>query len=219
MSTPELGRTVDGVLEPRAVRFHLPVVALTGLVWLLLLLGQLRWIHVPVSLGAQDGLFVLFGLVTVWVGLGCQVPLQNIVGATAVIGGFSLAMEILNARTGFPFGRIQYTDGIAGPRVGGVPWIVPVFWVMAVVWARGFARVLLVKQRLRSWYGYALLFLAAALVVLLDFEWQRLAGRAMAIGCGRWIRRSFDSEGFRGRARRGCLRRLWWRCLWRFRGL
>lgn len=184
MNSPsESESTVGGVLEPKAVRYHVPAVAFSGVLWILLLLGQLRWIHLPISLGAQDELLVVSGLIAVWVGLGCQVPLQNIVGATLVIGGLSLGIEILNGRTGSPFGRILYTDGIPGPRVGGVPWIQALFWVMAVIWARGFARVLLVKQRLRSWYGYALLLLASALVVLLDFEWQRVAGRAH----GHWL--------------------------------
>lgn len=199
MSLSEPGKVPDGgwahgVLEPRAARYHLPVVLLCTVVWVLLLLGQLRWIHLPFSWGAQDGVFVICSLVAVGVGLGCQVPLQNIVGATVLIGGLGLLIEILNARTGFPFGRLLYTDGFSGPRLGGVPWILPLFWVMAVIWARGFARVLLVNRRHHTWYGYVLLLAAAGLVVLMDFEWQRLAGRAH----GHWLWR-VDPEILRWR--------------------
>jgi uncharacterized membrane protein len=159
------------------------VVAFCSVVWVILLVTQLRWIHIPLSLGAQDALFMVCCTAAVGVGLGCQVPLQNVVGAFTVIGGLSLGIEILNGARGFPFGSIQYTDGIAGPRLVGIPWIQPLFWVMALIWARGFARVLLFKQRQQTWYGFALLFVTALLVVAMDVEWQRLAGRAH----GHWL--------------------------------
>jgi putative membrane protein len=45
-----------------------------------------------------------------------------------VVGG-SLAVEALGVATGFPFGDYAYGDGL-GPRVAGVPLVVPLAWAM-----------------------------------------------------------------------------------------
>ena len=47
----------------------------------------------------------------------------------AVAGGLGLAAETVGVHTGFPFGSYAYTDTL-GPRLAGVPLLVPLAWTM-----------------------------------------------------------------------------------------
>lgn len=47
----------------------------------------------------------------------------------AVAGGGGLAAEAVGVRTGLPFGEYGYT-GTLGPELLGVPWVVPLAWLM-----------------------------------------------------------------------------------------
>src|SRR3954447_8058737 len=47
----------------------------------------------------------------------------------AVAGGLGLAAETVGVHTGFPFGSYAYTDTL-GPRLAGVPLLVPLPWTM-----------------------------------------------------------------------------------------
>lgn len=47
----------------------------------------------------------------------------------AVAGGVGLAAETVGVHTGFPFGTYAYADSL-GPRLAGVPLVVPLAWTM-----------------------------------------------------------------------------------------
>ena len=47
----------------------------------------------------------------------------------AVAGGLGLAAETIGVHTGFPFGTYSYADTL-GPRLAGVPLVVPLAWTM-----------------------------------------------------------------------------------------
>jgi uncharacterized membrane protein len=47
----------------------------------------------------------------------------------AVAGGLGLAAETIGVHTGFPFGTYAYADTL-GPRLAGVPLVVPLAWTM-----------------------------------------------------------------------------------------
>lgn len=63
-------------------------------------------------------------------------------GAVAVVGW---AVEWIGLRTGFPFGSYGYTDGL-GPRLGGVPLVIPLAWAW-MAWPAWLAANRLVSAR------------------------------------------------------------------------
>ena len=63
--------------------------------------------------------------------------------ATATLGGF--AVEAVGVATGFPFGTYDYS-GQLGPKVAGVPLIIPLAWTW-MAWPAWLAAVRLVRGR------------------------------------------------------------------------
>jgi putative membrane protein len=81
--------------------------ARTAVSWAIVLLGAaLSVAHAALSRGAKVGLGVLL-----------------VVAATAI------AFEAVGLATGFPYGRYRYGD-VLGPTVLGVPFLVPLAWLM-----------------------------------------------------------------------------------------
>jgi uncharacterized membrane protein len=60
---------------------------------------------------------------------GAAWGVRGVLGVLATAGGLGLAAEILGVHTGFPFGDYVYSDSL-GPRLAGVPIIVPLAWTM-----------------------------------------------------------------------------------------
>lgn len=181
-----------GVLRSRAARFHQPALMVFGLAWLLAVALRFRWVFVPFSEGAVDALCISSALVAALVGLGCRVPLQNVVGVVVVTGTVSFAAEWLNIRSAKPFGPIQFLSDIGLGKVGGVPVVVLLFWCLNLIVSRTLAGWILQRYRPRRGFGYGVLALGAGLMVLLDFGWQVYAGRAR----GHWLWGS--TEGLAG---------------------
>ncbi len=93
-------------------------------------------------------------------------PLQSLALAACVTGAASSAALLATAHTGFPFGRCEFS-GNAGPRwLGGFPIWLPLVWIVALLSARGTARLLLRPQRQRPNYGYGLVATTAALATV-----------------------------------------------------
>lgn len=172
-----------GVLPSRAERFHRPALILFGLVWLMAVALRFRWVIVPISDGALDAIGVAAALIAALVGLGCRVPLQNVVGVLCFACGLSFAAEWLNVRVSKPFGAVQFLADIGLGKRGGVPAVVPLFWCLNLVVSRTMAGWVLQRFRSRPGFGYGVLALGVCLMVLLDFGWQVYAGRAR----GHWL--------------------------------
>src|ERR1041385_659343 len=138
-------------------------------VWLATsLLGAARW---------PEGLLVVLTVGTTLVSLTRQLPGQNVIlaaGIIAVIGG---GVESLDARTGIPFGPCEYTDNIGPELFRSVRWVVPMEWVAVVLTARGVRRLMLRPWRKTKTYGFWLIGVTAALIVLLDLGLQPFATR------------------------------------------
>jgi putative membrane protein len=98
------------------------------------------------------------------------------VALVVVAGGGGLLAEAVGVATGVPFGRYDYA-GTLGPRVLGVPVVIPLAWVM-MAWpaylvgvrlARGrFARVAVAAAALASWD----LFLDPQMVAAGHWRWS-----------------------------------------------
>lgn len=109
----------------------------------------------------------------------------------AVAGGLGFIVEVVGTTTGWPFGSYSYA-GSLGPRVGGVPVVIPLAWTMMAYPA------LLVGARISEHPVGAILAAAVALVVwdlFLDpqmvaeghWQWQEAGATVVGIPLTNYI--------------------------------
>ena len=125
--------------------------------------------------GWPDALLLIFAGVSSMAALARQLPLQNILTATAAIALMGGAAHVLNAWLKIPFGP-QLFRADAGPKIiNDLSWAMPVLWATAVLSSRGVARLVLRPWRKMKTYGYWLMGVTAVLVVLWEFALEPYA--------------------------------------------
>lgn len=156
----------------RRVLFGLFLLQFT-LVWARLwlpgpLLGNARW---------PDGFLLVLTTATVVASLTCQLPGQNAILASVIIAFIASAVQCLGALTAIPFGPYVYTDRFGQQLFYPLPWAVPLVWIAVILASRSVARLILRPWRKTRTYGFRLIGLTTALVVLLDFGLEPFATR------------------------------------------
>jgi uncharacterized membrane protein len=150
--------------------------ALLLLFCLQLLLTTIRLFDASFLPGARwpEGLLLVLAAATVISSATQQLPVQNVMLAgfiIAVVGGLA---HTVGALTSIPFGPFTYTDEM--PMLfPPLPWAMPVIWVLAVLMCRGVGRLILRPWRRTRNYGFWLIGLTAALVVLFDLAFDPFA--------------------------------------------
>lgn len=124
-----------------------------------------------------DGLLVVLAGATTLASLARQLPGANVMLAAILIAVVAAGAESLGALTGIPFGPFVYTRRIGQQLFYPLPWAVPMLWLVAVLNSRGVARLILRPWRLNRNYGFWLLGLTTALIVLLDLALEPFAVR------------------------------------------
>lgn len=124
---------------------------------------------------AQTGA-TLLALVQGW-------AMGRILRTTGVIFGFTLAVEVLGAATGFPFGHYDYTAALQ-PQLAGVPLLIPLAWAMMIFPAWGVTETLLERRRARLGRAYPAAF--AALAGLVFTAWDLFLDPQM-VARGLWV--------------------------------
>jgi uncharacterized membrane protein len=135
-----------------------------GLVWTRLwwpwpLLGSARW---------PDGLLLVLTTATLIASLTRELPGQNVMQATMIIGFIGGAVHTLGALTAIPFGPFTYNESIGQKLFDPLPWAVPLMWITVVLVSRGIARLMLRPWRKTPNYGFRLIGLTILLVLLLE---------------------------------------------------
>lgn len=131
----------------------------------------------PLPEGLLETIVLFLGLATTLVSLSGHLPAQNVLLATAIIGLIGGGIELIGALTGVPFGPVVYTQA-AGPQLfDSMSWSVPFVWVIAVLNARGVARLIMRPWRKLRIYGYWIMGLTALLTLLFDFGLEPYATR------------------------------------------
>jgi putative membrane protein len=126
--------------------------------------------------GWPEGLLLVLAAATTLTSLSGQIPAQNAILSAVLIGVIGAAVEILGVITGVPFGPFAYNKENIGPFLFyPLPWAVPMLWVVAILNARGVARLCWRRYRHRPNYGVRVLGSTVALVFLLELSFEPYA--------------------------------------------
>lgn len=130
--------------------------------------GNARW---------PDGFLLVLMTATVVASLTRQLPGQNVILASVIIAFIAGAVQSIGALTAIPFGPYVYTDRFGQQLFYPLPWAVPLVWIAVIFASRGVARLILHPWRNTPTYGFRLIGLTTALVVLLDIGLEPFATR------------------------------------------
>lgn len=133
------------------------VLAIVRVWWVAAPWGASRW---------ANGWLLLLATGAVTGSLARQLPGQNVLLVTLIIGGIGAMAHTLGARTGIPFGPFLYTANLGPELWPGLPWAVPLIWVTVVLTARGVGRLILRPWRKSPTYGFRLIGLTTALTMV-----------------------------------------------------
>jgi uncharacterized membrane protein len=128
--------------------------------------GNARW---------PDGLLLVLTAATTLSSLARQLPAQNVMLASVIIVFIAGAVQTLGALTAIPFGPYVYLPAIGHRLFEPLPWAVPIFWLVAILCARGVGWLMLRPWRKTRSYGFWLMGITTVLVVLLDFGLEPFA--------------------------------------------
>ena len=109
---------------------------------------------------------LLLSLTATILDLRRSLPAQNIISVIGLASLVSVVIEIVNAKTGLPFGQSDWLDMFGTPAFHLVRWPVPLIVVVNLLNSRGVARLLLVRWRSVSNYGLLSLGLTVLLTTL-----------------------------------------------------
>ena len=130
------------------------------------LLGDARW---------PDGFLVVLTTATLIASLTDQLPGQNVMLASLIIAFIAGAVQSLGALTAIPFGPYVYTERFGQQLFYPMLWAVPFVWIAIILASRGVARQILCPWRKTHNYGFWLIGLTTALVVVLDLGLEPFA--------------------------------------------
>jgi uncharacterized membrane protein len=123
-------------------------------------------VKLPISPGISDAIVLVLAVASTLVSLAGQLPAQNVLLAAAIVGVMGGAIHTLGAFTGIPFGPITYFHE-SDPRLfNALPWFMPFLWIIAILNARGVARLILRPWRKLRIYGYWLIGITTLLTLI-----------------------------------------------------
>jgi uncharacterized membrane protein len=134
------------------------------------------WLGLSLDWPWTNGLLWTLAAATSLVGLSRRLPEQNVLMATVIIAGLSLGVAIVGDRTAVPYGPRVYSDHLGG-KILGVPWPVPLMWIVIIVTCRGVARLIMRPWRKTTYYGFWVIGLTCLLALWLDMGLEPFAAR------------------------------------------
>ena len=136
------------------------------------------FLKLPVSQGIFDAIVVVLAVASTLVSLAGQLPAQNVALAAVIVGILGGAVHVLGAFTGIPFGPINYFPECGLRLLGTAPWFMPLLWIVAILNARGVARLILRPWRKLRVYGYWLIGITTLLVLVFVLGFEPFATHA-----------------------------------------
>lgn len=127
--------------------------------------------------GWPEALLVLTTALATLASLWRILPGQNVLLASVLIGCLGGLAHGFGAKTAYPFGPFVYSAA-AGPKFfNALAWPMPLIWVIAILNARGVARLILRPWRKLKNYALWLMGVTALLVMLFDLALEPIATR------------------------------------------
>ena len=164
-------------LSGTALRWHKPVFILFLVVWVANAgLTGLR-LELPAGFGWVEALLPLTAALTTLLALAQRLPLQNVLMAGVWIMSLAAGILAVGALTGMPFGPFIYTEAAGERAFDVVPWAMPLLWLVLIINARGVARLIMRPWRKTNFYGFWVIGLACALVVIFALGFEPFATR------------------------------------------
>ena len=131
----------------------------------------------PGKPGWADALLVIIVTLATLANLSRHLPGQNVLLAATIIGVIGGIAHGVGAVTAIPFGPFAYSES-CGPKIFNMlAWPIPALWVIIVLNSRGVARLILRPWRKLKNYGFWLIGVTTALVVLFDFALEPFAAQ------------------------------------------
>jgi uncharacterized membrane protein len=131
----------------------------------------------PLPAGMLDTIVLFFAVASTLASLSGNLPAQNVLLATIIIGVIGGGIQLLGALTAIPFGPVVYTRD-AGPQLfSSMSWAMPFIWIIAIQTARGVGRLILRPWRKIRVYGFWLIGLTTVLTLLFDLGLEPYATR------------------------------------------
>ena len=131
----------------------------------------------PGKPGWADALLVITTALATLMAQARKLAGGKVLLAGAIIGVAGGIAHAVGVTTAIPFGPFVYSD-LMGPRLWGtIAWPVPALWIIVVLNARGVARLILKPWRKLKHYGFWVIGVATALVVVLDLALEPFATR------------------------------------------
>lgn len=122
----------------------------------------------PFPEGTLETVVLFLALGTTLISLCGQLPVQNVLLAAVIIGVVAGGIQLVGAVTGIPFGPVVYSQD-SGPKLfNSMSWAIPFLWIVAILNARGVARLIMRPWRKLRIYGYWVIGLTVVLALLFD---------------------------------------------------
>ncbi|HWD93385.1 MAG TPA: carotenoid biosynthesis protein [Verrucomicrobiae bacterium] len=133
--------------------------------------------HLPGKEGIWDAVLLILSLAVTLTSLCKQLPAQNVLLATVIVGVISGGIHALGSTTGIPFGPVIYTQAGGLRLFNALSWFVPLLWIVAILGSRGVARLILRPWRKLRVYGYWLMGITILLTLIFDLGLEPFATR------------------------------------------
>ena len=181
MSSSTRFKTVVAEEKPSTQLFNLSVnaISIAALGCFLLVLWQtISKQPLPGKPAWAEALLVITLTLATVANLSRQLPAQNVLLAAAIIGVVGGIAHAVGAVTGIPFGPFAYSDNCGPKLFNTLAWPVPALWIIIVLNSRGVARLILRPWRKLKNYGFWLIGITTALVILFDLALEPFASQA-----------------------------------------
>ncbi len=118
--------------------------------------------------GTLETVVLFLALATTLISLSGQLPAQNVLLAAVIIGVMGGGIQLIGSLTGIPFGPVVYTNDTGPKLFNSMSWAIPFVWIIAILNARGVARLIMRPWRKLRIYGYWVIGLTVVLALLFD---------------------------------------------------
>ena len=177
-ATKTAGQASEGISGNPLITAQRALLGLFLVAIIFVIVQTLGVTRLGVNEGVADGIVLLLALASTVVSLAGQLPAQNVALAGVIVAGMGGMIHTIGALTGIPFGPIAYGGDTGFKLVGGLPWFVPLLWVVVILNARGVSRLILRPWRKLRVYGYWLIALTAVLTLVFVLGLEPFATRA-----------------------------------------